>query len=122
MSTKLSMQDFLSCMLYAWCVSVLIPHNHYVLFTSVTAPTIEEYKEVIHACEGEQVTLKIKVLGFPKPTITWYNSGRVTEASYAIDIEQDGSLTFVSVEFKHSAVPTTSLQPMREEVWREPQS
>jgi len=73
-----------------------------VLFTSVTAPTIQEYKEVIHACEGEQVTLKIKVLGFPKPTVTWYNSGRVMEASYAIDIEQDGSLTFVSVELKHS--------------------
>jgi len=63
---------------------------------------IEEYKEVFHACEGEQVTLKIKVLGFPKPTVTWYNSGRVMEASYAIDIEQDGSLTFVSVELKHS--------------------
>ena len=62
---------------------------------------IEEYKEVFHACEGEQVTLKIKVLGFPKPTVTWYNSGRVMEASYAIDIEQDGSLTFVSVELKH---------------------
>ena len=73
-----------------------------MLFTSVTAPTIEEYKEVVHACEGEQVTLKIKVLGFPKPTVTWYNSGRVMEASYAIDIEQDGSLTFVSVELKHS--------------------
>ena len=63
---------------------------------------IEEYKEVFHACEGEQVTLKIKVLGFPKPTVTWYNSGRVMEASYAIDIERDGSLTFVSVELKHS--------------------
>jgi len=73
-----------------------------VLLTSVTAPTIEEYKEVIHACEGEQVTLKIKVLGFPKPTITWSNSGIVIEASYATDIELDGSLTFVSVELKHS--------------------
>jgi len=38
---------------------------------------IQEYKEEIHACEGEQVTLKIKVLGFPKPTVTWSNSGRV---------------------------------------------
>jgi len=73
-----------------------------VLYTAVTAPVIEEYKELVHACEGEQVTLKIKVLGFPKPTITWYNSGRVIEASYAIDIEQHGSLTFVSVELKHS--------------------
>ena len=63
---------------------------------------IQEYKEVIHACEGEQVTLKIKVLGFPKPNITWYNSGKVIQASYAIDIERDGSLTFVSVELKHS--------------------
>jgi len=74
-----------------------------LLHTSVTAPVIEEYKGEVHACEGEQVTLKIKVLGFPKPTITWYNSGRVMEASYAIDIEQDGSLTFVSVELKHSS-------------------
>jgi len=73
-----------------------------LLHPSVTEPVIEEYKGEVHACEGEQVTLKIKVQGFPKPTITWSNSGRVIEASYAIDIEQDGSLTFVSVELKHS--------------------
>ena len=73
-----------------------------LLHPSVTAPVIEEYKGEVHACEGEQVTLKIKVLGFPKPTITWSNSGRIIEASYAIDIEQDGSLTFVSVELKHN--------------------
>ena len=83
-------------------VHVCFCANVKVLCTAVTAPTIEEYKEVVHACEGEQVTLKIKVLGFPKPTITWSNSGRVIEASYAIDIEQDGSLTFVSVELQHS--------------------
>jgi len=76
--------------------------NHAYEALIVTAPTIEEYKEVVHACEGEQVTLKIKVLGFPKPTITWYNNGKVIEASYAIDIKQDGSLTFVSVKLKHS--------------------
>jgi len=84
------------------CVHVYISQNYTVLYTAVTASTIEEYKEMVHACEGEQVTLKIKVLGFPKPTVTWYNSGRVIEANYAIDIEQDGSLTFVSVELKHS--------------------
>ena len=68
----------------------------------VIAPVIEECEKVIHACEGEQVTLKIKVSGMPKPTIAWSTSGRMLEGDYATEIEQDGSLTFVSVELKHT--------------------
>ena len=68
----------------------------------VVAPVIEECKEAIHACEGEQVTLRIKVSGMPKPTITWSTSGKTVEGGYATEIEQDGSLTFVSVELKHT--------------------
>ena len=74
-----------------------------LLFThSATTPAIEECREEIHACEGEQVTLKIKVSGIPKPTITWSNGGRKVEGDYATEIEQDGSLTFVSVELMHT--------------------
>jgi len=74
-----------------------------LLFThSVTAPAIEECREEIHACEGEHVTLKIKVSGIPKPTIIWSIGGRKVEGDYASEFEQDGSLTFVSVELKHT--------------------
>ena len=74
----------------------------WLLYTPDTAPVIEECREVINACEGEQVTLKIKVSGMPKPTITWSTGGRMVEGGYATEIEQDGSLTFVSVELKHT--------------------
>jgi len=76
--------------------------SDYCMHTTDTAPVIEESREEIHACEGEQVTLNIKVSGIPKPTITWSNDGRKVERDYATEIEQDGSLTFASVELKHT--------------------
>jgi len=69
---------------------------------AIIKPVIEEYSKVIHACEGECVTMKVKVSGTPKPTITWFNNERKEESSYGTKVEQDGSLTFMSVELKHT--------------------
>ena len=70
--------------------------------TAVIEPVVEEYSKVIHACQGEDATLKLKVSGIPKPTITWFNSGRMVESDHDTNVEQEGSLTFMSAKLKHT--------------------
>jgi len=102
---------------------------------AIIKPVIEEYSKVIHACEGECVTMKVKVSGTPKPTIIWFNSERKKESNYGTKIEQDSSLTFMSVELKHTGTyhftasneggeveGTTKLVVHAESEWKEFQS
>ena len=54
--------------------------------------------------EGQRVTFRPKVSGAPPPTVAWYHEGSMVASDYAIDVEEDGTLTFVSVELKHAGV------------------
>ena len=52
--------------------------------------------------EGEEVYLRVKVGGHPPPSLTWYHDGRKVTADYATELDQDGGLSFPSVETKHA--------------------
>ena len=56
------------------------------------------------AVEGEAVVFAPSVTGTPAPTIAWFHDGHMLSANYALEIGDDGSLTFVSVETKHAGV------------------
>ena len=76
-------------------ISILIYHK-------ASAPQIREFQSEVHACEGEQVTLRVNFTGIPKPTITWTFKGKKMEGDYATELGSDGSLLFVCVETKHA--------------------
>ncbi len=40
--------------------------------------------------------------GHPPPSLTWYHDGRNVTADYATEVDQDGGLSFISVEAKHA--------------------
>ena len=46
----------------------------------------------------------MKIEGDPPPTLVWYHNGEVVVADYGIEIEEQGSFFFPSIEFKHSGV------------------
>ena len=63
---------------------------------------MKDYQEKVHTQEGQEVTLQVKVTGFPLPTITWFLGGRKVESDYSTEVRDDGSLTFAFVEPKHA--------------------
>ena len=65
-------------------------------------PEIKGYLAEVHACEGEQVTLRVNFTGIPKPAITWTFKGKKMEGDYATEMGSDGSLLFVCVEGRHA--------------------
>ncbi|XP_064386414.1 uncharacterized protein LOC135334960 isoform X1 [Halichondria panicea] len=67
-------------------------------------PTITGFPSESRANEGEEVVIKPKVEGHPPPSITWYHDGRKVTADYATELDQDGGLSFPSVETKHAGV------------------
>ena len=54
--------------------------------------------------EGEMVSFKPKVVGSPAPTVAWYFEGSMVVSDYAMEVSEDGSLTFVCVEPKHQGL------------------
>ena len=52
--------------------------------------------------EGQKVVFHPKVSGSPPPTVAWYHEVSMVAADYAIDVQEDGTLTFVCVELKHA--------------------
>ena len=54
--------------------------------------------------EGEEVYLRVKVGGHPPPTLTWYHDGKEVTPDYATELDDDGGVTFPSVEAKHAGV------------------
>ena len=54
--------------------------------------------------EGEGVVFKVVVRGNPQPSLTWYHNNTPLMPDYALDIQQDGSLSISSSELKHSGV------------------
>ena len=73
-----------------------------IWINTVTIPKIKDFEPEIHACEGEQVTLRVNFIGTPKPTITWTFKGKKVEGDYATELGSDGSLLFVCVEGRHA--------------------
>ncbi|XP_064393625.1 uncharacterized protein LOC135341070 isoform X2 [Halichondria panicea] len=70
----------------------------------VDEPSIVEFPSDTHATEGEEVYLRVKVRGHPPPSLTWYHDGRKVTADYATELDQDGGVSFSSVEAKHAGV------------------
>ncbi len=66
-------------------------------------PSIVEFPSDTHVTEGEEVYLRVKVRGHPPPSLTWYHDdGRKVTADYATELDEDGGLSFPSVETKHA--------------------
>ena len=64
-------------------------------------PSIEQCPASIRTVEGHAVTLAVRVGGSPRPVIRWYKDGKLIEADYSCDVNEDGSITFPSVEDRH---------------------
>ena len=69
-------------------------------------PTIVDYQREVQCLEGEQVSLMVKFVGIPTPTVTWFFNGRKTEDDYSTELGKDGSLVLVSAEIKHAGTYT----------------
>ncbi|XP_064386166.1 uncharacterized protein LOC135334779 [Halichondria panicea] len=75
-----------------------------VTIEKVDEPSIVEFPSDTHVTEGEEVYLRVKVGGHPPPSLTWYHDGREVTADYATELDQDGGISFPSVETKHAGV------------------
>ena len=52
------------------------------------------------------MVIKAKVRGHPPPTLTWYHDGKQVMTDYATELDENGGLTFPSVEAKHAGENT----------------
>ncbi len=48
------------------------------------------------------MVIRAKVGGHPPPSLTWYHDGRKVTADYATELDEDGGISFPSVEAKHT--------------------
>ncbi|XP_064386146.1 uncharacterized protein LOC135334769 isoform X3 [Halichondria panicea] len=67
-------------------------------------PTITGFPSESRGNEGEEVVIKPKVGGHPPPSLTWYHDGRKVTADYATELDEEGGISFPSVEMKHAGV------------------
>ncbi len=76
----------------------------FVLFfvCPISEPSIVEFPSDTQVTEGEEVYLRVKVGGHPPPSLTWYHDGRKVTADYATELDEDGGISFPSVEAKHA--------------------
>ena len=54
--------------------------------------------------EGQEVTFKVNVSGYPTPTLQWYFNGVKIAEDYSTEIDPDGTLLIPSSEKRHSGV------------------
>ena len=52
------------------------------------------------------MSLMVKAVGRPAPTVSWFFNKRKVEDDYSIEFGKDGSLVLVSVEMKHAGIYT----------------
>ena len=71
---------------------------------SIVPPTIIGFPSHLSPLEGEGVHIEVKIEGDPPTTLVWYHNGEAVMADYSIEIDEQGSLFFPSIEFKHSGV------------------
>ena len=64
---------------------------------------IQEFPEDTTAIEGGGVVFNVKVQADPKPIFVWLHNDREVKSDYSQDVDpSDGTLTFPSVEQRHS--------------------
>ena len=64
---------------------------------------IQEFPEDTMANEGVRVVFKVEVKAHPKPIFVWLHNDREVKSDYSQDVDpSDGTLTFPSVELRHS--------------------
>lgn len=59
---------------------------------------VEDYHKEVQVWEGQEVTLKLKVSGFPRPTVEWLQDNAPVEADCITLVGKDGSVTFICVD------------------------
>ena len=82
-------------------------------------PAIEEFPADTHAIEGECVVFVVVVRGNPKPSLTWYHQDTQLTSDYSMELQEDGSLSIVSTELRHSGVYRLSAKNSKGSVERE---
>ena len=70
-------------------------------FTATVPPSVKQYTETIEVWEGQEINLKLEVVGYPRPKIEWTKQGVRLEVDYATKMHQDGSVTIQSAERSH---------------------
>ena len=79
-------------------IRIVFTHAHAV----ASKPFFEEFPEDATAVEGNKVSLPVKIIGSPQPTLTWYHDNTHLGNDYAHEISSDGSLTIITAEMRHS--------------------
>ena len=67
-------------------------------------PAINGFPSRLFPTEGEGVRIEAKIEGHPPPTLVWYHNGEAVVTDYSIEIDEQGSLFFPSIELKHSGM------------------
>ena len=67
-------------------------------------PTFFGIPSCLSPLEGEGVHIVMLIEGHPPPTLVWYCNEETVVTDYSIEIDEQGSLFFPSIELKHSGV------------------
>ena len=70
----------------------------------VIGPTIEEFPKETYVIEGEEVSFKVVVSGYPQPSIQWYHNKDEVVEDYSTELDQNGSLHIPCSEKQHSGM------------------
>ena len=54
--------------------------------------------------EGQGVSFKVVVIGYPPPKLQWYHNGEKVAEDYSTELDQNGSLHIPSSEKRHRGV------------------
>ena len=54
--------------------------------------------------EGQEVSFKVVVIGYPPPKLQWYHNGEKVAEDYSTELDQNGSLHIPSSEKRHRGV------------------
>ena len=73
-------------------------------FVSTVPPTIYGIPSCLSPLEGEGLHIEAKVEGHPPPTLVWYYNEEAVVINCSIEIDEQGSLFFPSIELDHSGV------------------
>ena len=65
-------------------------------------PRITSVSSEVHACIGQQVTLRMSFSGTPQPVVMWSFKGKSIIEDNSVELSADGSLVIVCVEPRHA--------------------
>ena len=78
--------------------------THVINLNHVLAPVIEEFPQETQMIEGQEISFKVVVTGYPPPKLQWHHNGEKIAEDYSTELDQDGSLHIPSSEKRHSGV------------------